>query len=434
MSAAVEAPGTPGTPSSPTAERHVTRVSWKSAGGLLVIGALYALLLIAVPRDGVTRFALSRGEDAVQIPLLEIPAMPLAWTCLAVASLAAAYSVVRTLAGRRTPLGVIVVFATAFLLGFLAWAGAGSSGTLSIVALLSGALLWSVPLVYGSLSGVIGERSAVINIAIEGQMLAAAFTAAVAGSVTGQWAVGVVAGALSGTLVGLVLALFTVTHRVNQIIVGVVLNVLVLGLTSFFYTQVLVPNAATLNTSPRMGSLAVPLLSDIPVIGPVLFDQAPLVYLMYVVVAGVWFALYHTRWGLRLRAVGEHPKAADTVGIKVERTRYVALLIGGACAGLGGAFYTTVVQSQFGQNMTAGAGFIALAAMIFGKWDPVRAALAALLFGFASNLQNVLSVIGSPVPSQFMLMVPYVVTLFAVAGLVGRSRPPAANGQPYVKG
>ncbi|MBE1877106.1 ABC transporter permease [Myceligenerans pegani] len=434
MSAAVEAPGAPGTPSDTIEKRHVTQVGWKAAGGLIVVGALFALLLVTVPREGDTRFALSRDADAIQIPVLEIPAMPLAWACLVIMALVAAFSVVRTQANRRTPIWVIVVFGVVFLVGFLAWAGAGSSGTLPIVSLLSGSLLAAVPLIYGSLSGVIGERSGVINIAIEGQMLAAAFTGAIAGSITGSPFAGVLAALLAGVLVALVLALFTVTHRVNQIIVGVVLNVLVLGLTSFFYSQVLVPNAATLNSAPRFSTWTIPLLNDIPVIGPVLFDQAPLIYLMYLVVAGVWFALYRTRWGLRLRAVGEHPKAADTVGVNVEGTRYRALLIGGACAGLGGAFYTTVAVGQFGLNMTAGAGFIALAAMIFGKWDPLRAAMAGLLFGFALNLQSILGVVGEVVPSQFMLMLPYVVTLFAVAGLVGRSRPPAANGQPYVKG
>ncbi|GAA1853198.1 ABC transporter permease [Myceligenerans crystallogenes] len=434
MSAVVETQGAAGAPSSGGTERRVTQVGWKAAGGLLAVGVLYALLLVATPRGGDVNFALSRRADAIQIPVISVPGMPLAWGALVVVALVAAFSVALTLRNRRTPLWAIAVFGVAILTGFLAWAGSGSSGTLSVVGLLGGALLWSVPLVYGSLSGVIGERSGVINIAIEGQMLAAAFTAAVAGSLTGSPWVGLAGGLLSGVLVALVLGLFTVTHKVNQIIVGVVLNVLVLGLTTFLYTQVLVPDAARLNTSPRFGSWGIPLLSEIPVIGPVLFDQTPLVYLMYLVVAGVWFGMYRTRWGLRLRAVGEHPKAADTVGIDVARTRYGALLIGGACAGLGGAFYTTVVLAQFGQNMTAGAGFIALAAMIFGKWDPVRAALAGLLFGFASNLQNVLSVVGSPVPSQFMLMIPYVVTLFAVAGLVGRSRPPAANGEPYVKG
>ena len=150
-------------------------------------------------------------------------------------------------------------------------------------------------------------------------------------------------------------------------------------------------------------------------------------------VAVVSYAIYRTKWGLRVRAVGEHPKAADTVGIKVNRTRYRTVLLAGAIAGMGGAFYTLVSVQQFNREMTGGAGYIALAAVIFGKWDPVRATLAALLFGFASNLQGVLSVIGSPVPSQFMLMLPYLVTIFAVAGLVGRSRAPAAVGLPYLK-
>ena len=155
-----------------------------------------------------------------------------------------------------------------------------------------------------------------------------------------------------------------------------------------------------------------------------------IVYIMYVVVALVAYAMYRTRWGLRLRAVGEHPQAADTVGIKVAQTRYLNLMLAGAITGLGGAFFTLASVPSFNREMTAGAGFIALAAVIFGKWDPVRATLAALLFGFATNLQGVLSVIGSPVPSQFMLMLPYLVTIFAVAGLVGRSRPRLPMGSP----
>ena len=179
--------------------------------------------------------------------------------------------------------------------------------------------------------------------------------------------------------------------------------------------------------------MPIPVLGDIPLIGPIFFRQTAVVYLLYIAVALVAFALYRTRWGLRVRAVGEHPMAADTVGIKVNRTRYRTILLAGAIAGMGGAFYTLVSVPQFNREMTGGAGYIALAAVIFGKWDPIRATLAALLFGFASNLQGVLAVLGSPVPSQFMLMLPYVVTIFAVAGLVGRSRPPAADGIPYRK-
>jgi len=247
------------------------------------------------------------------------------------------------------------------------------------------------------------------------------------------WA-GLAAAMVAGTLVALILGLFAITYFVDQVIVGVVLNVLVIGLTSFMFTQVLAPNAASLNSPPRFDVVPIPVLGDIPLVGPVFFRQTVIVYLLYVAVAVVTWTLYRTRWGLRVRAVGEHPMAADTVGIKVNRTRYRTILIAGAVAGMGGAFYTLVSVPQFNREMTGGAGYIALAAVIFGKWDPIRATLAALLFGFASNLQGVLSVIGSPVPSQFMLMLPYVVTIFAVAGLVGRSRPPAADGIPYRKG
>ena len=238
---------------------------------------------------------------------------------------------------------------------------------------------------------------------------------------------------MAGALVALILGLFAITYFVDQVIVGVVLNVLVVGLTNFLFRQVLTPNADTLNSPDRFQRMPIPVLGDIPLVGPILFRQTALVYVLYAVVALVAFGLYRTRWGLRVRAVGEHPKAADTVGIKVNLTRYRTILLAGAIAGMGGAYFSLVSVAGFNREMTGGAGYIALAAVIFGKWDPIRATLAALLFGFATNLQGVLSAIGSPVPSQFMLMLPYLVTIFAVAGLVGRSRPPAADGVPYQK-
>jgi simple sugar transport system permease protein len=302
-----------------------------------------------------------------------------------------------------------------------------------MIGLLGGALALATPLIFGALGGVIGERAGVVNIAIEAQLLAGAFTAAVVASLAGSAWAGLVAAMAAGVLVALVLGVFAITYYVDQVIVGVVLNVLVIGLTTFMFRQVLAPNQATMNTVTPFEVLPIPLLSEIPVLGPILFRQTIVVYLMYVVVFAVWFGMYRTRWGLRMRAVGEHPQAADTVGINVARTRYMNVLIAGAIAGMGGAFYTLVSVPRFNPEMTAGAGFIALAAVIFGKWDPIKATLAALLFGFATNLQGVLSVIGSPVPSQFMLMLPYIVTIFAVAGLVGRSRPPAADGVPYIK-
>ncbi|MFD6178463.1 MULTISPECIES: ABC transporter permease [unclassified Isoptericola] len=415
------------------APRVVARVSWKAVVGLTVVLALYALLLLLAPHEGSARFALSTSTDFVVLSTIVVPAMATAWVCGAIGVLVLLFAIVRTRSGRRVPAWAIAVFAAALLVGFLAWAAAGSPRDLSVVGLLGGAVGLAVPLVYGALGGVVGERAGVVNIAIEGQLLAGAFVAAIVGSLTNSPWAGLVAAVVASALVALVLGVFTITYKVNQVIVGVVLNVLVIGLTSFFYSEVLVPNAETLNSTTRFERLPIPLLERIPIIGPVLFNQTIVVYLMFVAVAAVWYALFRTRWGLRVRAVGEHPKAADTVGIDVLRTRYRAVLIGGAVVGLGGAFYTVVSINQFGREMTAGAGFIALAAVIFGKWDPLRAALAGLLFGFATNLQNVLSVVGSPVPSQFMLMLPYVVTLLAVAGLVGKSRAPAASGTPYTK-
>jgi general nucleoside transport system permease protein len=235
-------------------------------------------------------------------------------------------------------------------------------------------------------------------------------------------------------LVSFVLAAFAIKYLVDQVIVGVVLNVLVLALTSFLYTAALVPASGALNSPPQFEPIAIPLLSAIPILGPVLFDQTLIVYLMYVAVAAVTVGLFATRWGLRLRAVGEHPQAADTVGINVSGTRFWNVSLAGAIAGLGGAYFTLAAVPSFSKDVTSGAGFIALAAVIFGQWNPVRATLAALLFGFASNLQNVLGILNSPVPSDFLLMLPYLVTIFAVAGFVGQVRGPAAAGKPYIKG
>jgi simple sugar transport system permease protein len=405
--------------------------SWKApiAFGIFTLAAL--ALAVFAPRDGETTYRWSGASDVIQVPELRVPALATLWTVVVLLAVATLYSVLRVRSKRRVPLWLIVLFAIAFMFGFLTWAGAGSS--LPMIGLLFGSLSLAVPLIFGSLAGVIGERAGVVNIAIEGQLLAGAFTAAIVASVTGQPWLGLIAAMVAGMLVGMVLAVFSIRYFVDQVIVGVVLNVLVTGLTSFFFSQVLAPNAATLNTPPRFDRFPIPILGDIPIIGPVFFRQTVIVYLMYLAVALVFFGLFYTRWGLRLRAVGEHPQAADTVGINVNRTRFWNVSLAGAIAGLGGTFFTIGSGIAFNREMTAGAGFIALAAVIFGQWDPIKATLAALLFGFASNLQNTLSVIGSPVPSEFMLMLPYVVTIFAVAGLVGKSRAPAADGKPYIK-
>jgi len=312
------------------------------------------------------------------------------------------------------------------------WAAA--DGLVPVTGLLFGALSLSVPLIFGALGGVIGERVGVVNVAIEGQFLFGAFSAALVASLTRNPFLGLVAAMVGGVLVAFVLAAFSIKYLVDQVIVGVVLNVLVTGLTGFLYGALLVPNEDVLNRPERFPRIEIPLLGDIPIIGPVLFNQTFIVYLMYAVVAVVAWGLYRTRWGLRLRAVGEHPQAADTVGIKVNSSRFWNVSLAGAIAGIGGAYFTLVSVGQFTKEMTAGLGFIALAAVIFGRWDPIRATLAALLFGFATNLQNLLTVLRTPIPSEFMLMLPYIVTIIAVAGFAGQIRGPAAAGKPYIKG
>ena len=411
--------------------RRVSVTSWKAPLIFGLFAVLFTLLPMLVPREGSTTFRLTDGRELIALPDLVVPATATAWACAIVLILCAAFSVLRAQQGKTTPLWLTAVYVFVLLVGFLSWAAA--NGTIPMIGLLGGALALATPLVYGALGGVIGERAGVVNIAIEAQLLAGAFSAAVVASITGSAWVGLVAAMVAGMLVSLVLGVFAITYFVDQVIVGVVLNVLVVGVTTFLFSKVLAPNVQTLNSPEPFKAFPIPVLSEIPVLGPVLFRQTVIVYLMYVVVFAVWFAMYRTRWGLRLRAVGEHPQAADTVGIKVLRTRYLNLMLAGAIAGMGGAFFTLASVPSFNREMTAGAGFIALAAVIFGKWDPIKATLAALLFGFASNLQGVLAVIGSPVPSQFMLMLPYVVTIFAVAGLVGRSRAPAASGRPYIK-
>ncbi|MCZ4521314.1 ABC transporter permease [Rhodococcus ruber] len=403
--------------------------SWKVPSILGVVTLLALVLFVVKKGSGTSTFALASEDDFFALPAVGVPSYGTGLVVVVLLAFITGYAALLASRYRPTPLWLLAVFAVLFVFGFLAWAADGE--TIPVPGLLIGAVALSTPLIFGAMGGVISERVGVINIAIEGQLLAGAFVSAVVASITGSTYVALLAALVAGALTASLLAVFSIRYFVNQVIVGVVLNVLVVGLTSFLYSVVLTKNAETLNSPPRFARIDIPVLSQIPIVGPVLFRQTLIVYLMYVAVALVFFGLFHTKWGLRLRAVGEHPQAADTVGINVARTRFWNVCLAGAIAGLGGAYFTLGSVGAFGKEMTAGAGYIALAAVIFGRWDPVRATLAALLFGFASNLQNVLGIIGSPVPSEFMLMLPYVVTIFAVAGLVGHVRGPAAAGKPY---
>ncbi len=407
--------------------------SWKAPIALGIFAVIAVILFALVTRTGtgISTFRLSTSQDFFPLPELQVPTRATGVVVSILLILIAAAAAILVRQSRRVPIWVIVIYAILFMFGFLAWAASG--GTVPIPGLLIGTVGLATPLIFGALSGVISERVGVVNIAIEGQLLAGAFVAAIVSSITREPVVGLLAAMVAGMLVSFVLAAFSIKYLVDQIIVGVVLNVLVQGLTSFLYSTLLSPNSQVLNSPIQFPRVNIPVLSQIPIIGPVLFQQTVISYIMYVTVALVYFGLFHTKWGLRLRSSGEHPQAADTVGINVNRTRFWNVSLAGAIAGMGGAYYTLVVVGAFNKEMTNGAGFIALAAVIFGRWDPLRATMAALLFGFATNLQNVLGVIGSPVPSEFMLMLPYVVTIFAVAGLVGRVRAPAASGRPYIK-
>ncbi|MBB5747915.1 ABC transporter permease [Micrococcus sp. TA1] len=417
----------------PQPQREIVR-HWATPITFAVLTVI-SLLVFALGASGESAtFRISTEADAVQIPDIVAPTVPVGWI---ITLLLAALTVWGLLSVRRrgtVPGWGSAAFAVLFVAGFLVWVvGAANTTTVFLTGLIAGAFVLAVPLIFGSMAGVLSERAGVVNIAIEGQLLAGAFTAAVTGSVTGSVWAGLLAAVVAGALVSALLAVFSIRYLVNQVIVGVVLNVLVAGLTSFLFSTLLSSDSSRFNSPPHFESIRIPVLADIPVIGPILFDQTVLGYGMYLIVAALYVGLFRTRWGLRVRAVGEHPKAADTVGINVLRTRYVNVLLAGAIAGMGGAFFTLVNSSSFSKEMTAGQGFIALAAVIFGRWNPIGAFFAALLFGFATNMQFVLAILGTPVPSQFMAMLPYLVTILVVAGLVGRSRGPAAAGTPYVK-
>ena len=299
------------------------------------------------------------------------------------------------------------------------------------ISALNFTLRAAVPLILGALSGILCERSGIINIGIEGMMLAGAFAGFVAKVATNHWPLllsllfGVVIALAVGGLMGLLHATLSTRFKMDQIISGTVMIILATGFSSYLFDR----NAIA---EGKFSAVHIPFLADIPVIGPVLFKNPPITYLALILVFVVHYALFYTRWGLRTRAVGEHPRAADTVGINVNRYRYVNTVMGGMLAGLAGGFLVLEAVGQFQEGMTAGRGFISLAAMIFGNWNPFGALGAAILFGYTQALQNELLLAGvTTVPRQFISMLPYVVTIIAVSGFVGRVRPPAAEGKVY---
>jgi general nucleoside transport system permease protein len=409
-----------------------------AAASFIVLGLIDIFVfsgIFSAGHHGDAVFALSLPGSGIQVPSVHVPAAPVA----------AALGVITVVIGFLRALVDLSILAKRLLIGvaligslfaLLCWADASNPvGSMNLIDLLQGTVFAAIPLVLGALSGLICERSGVINIAIEGQLLTGAFAAAMVssavGATVGLW-FGLVAGCLTGGLVGALLAVFAIKYLVDQIILGVVINLLAIGMTNYLYDRVMVPYA-NFNTGNFFTPYKIPVLGDIPIIGPIFFDSTVILYITYILLIVIQVALFHTRWGLRVRAVGEHPTAADTVGIRVLWTRYRNVILGGMVAGIGGAYLTVGSTGQFSTGISSGFGYIGLACMIFGRWKPLGATAAALLFGFSRQLGQELQLLSVPISPYLLAMLPYVATIIAVAGLVGKVRAPAADGKPYIK-
>ncbi len=385
-----------------------------------------------VGKTDTVAFQWSKEDDLIHLPdfivASNVVGLVLGTALVAIALL----SFVLAQRKRVTPLWLTLIFGLLAVVALLAWLAAGN--TLPFAFIFGNAVVLAVPLALGAMGGIMSERVGVVNIAIEGQLLTGAFLAAVVGSLTDNLYFGLIVAMIGAALLSMVLAVFSIQYLVDQIIVGVVLNVLVLGITNFLYAQWLSSDGQNSNFPGTFPIIPIPGLSAIPIIGPALFEARITTYLAYLIIPTLWFILFKTRLGLRARAVGEHPLAADTVGINVARTRFWWVTIGGLVAGLGGAALTIGAVGAFGRNMSGGQGFIALAVVILGRWHPFSAAAAALLFGFSIVLRIWANQVSPGIPTDFITIVPYVVTLIAVVGFVGRVRAPAATGKPYIKG
>ena len=399
--------------------------------GLVFLGLAAAIWLIFIRSTDaglITTFKLVPGGVESNLPDWQMPTLITLNLLAIVSAFLGGIQLVRGF-GTRTNLELAIVSGL-FIFGFLAWAAADKS--LNLAGLLNTSLSKAVPLTLGALSGVLCERAGVVNIAIEGMMLAGAMVGALVGSISGSLWVGLFAAVLTGAVLGLVHAVLSIKYLTDQIISGTVINIFAVGITSFISSKFMQTNLS-LNNPGIFSPIEIPLLSRIPILGPILFNNNIFVYAMFIFMIVLQIGLFRTRWGLRLRSVGEHPKAADTLGINVFRTRYMAVILGGMMAGFAGGYFMLGSVGRFDELMTAGRGFISLAAMIFGNWTPFGSFGAGLLFGFADSLASKLAILGVQIPSQLLGMAPYLATMIILAGVVGRGQMPAADGQPYVK-
>ena len=376
----------------------------------------------------------STFTDQILGPLVSLPSRATLYTIGAMCFFIGGLKLVRATKSLQSMLNWSLAIMGVF--GFLVWITSGTN--LNLPGILQSTLIAATPLTLGALAGVMCERSGVFNIAIEGMMLAGAFAGVAFASIFESLWMGVLFACLVGGLMAALHAVLSIKYKVDQIISGTVINILAAGATRFLNVRLLDP--AGMSTPGHFDAIAIPILSEIPIIGPVLFNNEPIVYIMIILLFVVNFVVFFTPWGLRMRACGEHPRAADTVGVHVNRTRYISIIVGGLIAGIGGAYFSLGVVGTFEDGMTRGQGFVALAAMIFGNWNPIGAFMAALLFGFADALQvkmqilsPLLPIVNVPIPPEFLQTVPYVLTIIVLAGVVGRGQPPAAGGKPYEK-
>jgi simple sugar transport system permease protein len=401
----------------------------------LVVASLVILVFFGfLGKSGDISFVWSDKREALQLPPFIVNSMFFCTIVGALLLMIGLLSIALSIRGSRTPVWLIAIYSLGAMMALLGWLATEATQGVQMIFILSNTLVLAIPLIFGGMAGIMSERVGVVNIAIEGQLLTGAFVSAIVGSMTKNLYVGLIAAMIAAALLSTVLASLAIKYLVEQIIIGVLLNVLVIGVTNFLYSAWVDDDSINLNFPGTFEKLPIPLLSEIPVLGQVLFNNRITVYLMFILVPLLWYVLFRTKLGLRARAVGEHPLAADTVGINVARTRFWWVTIGGAVAGLGGAALTIGNVGSFGREMSAGLGFIALAVVILGRWQPIYVTLGALLFGFTIILKVWANQVSPGIPVDFITMVPYLVTLVAVAGFAGRVKPPAASGQPYVKG
>jgi ABC-type uncharacterized transport system permease subunit len=395
--------------------------------------ALAAFIVFILPRATTglkSTFALTsyRGGVTIKAPDLVIPTAASLFALGALVAFAGGWQLAKGF--KRVNLVLVLVVGVG-IAAFLVWATRGKS--LNFTGMLVSSLVRATPIALAALSGIYSERSGVVNIGIEGMMLVGAFTSVVFASVSDSLLVGVLGGILGGVILAVLHGVLSIRYKVDQVVSGTGIIILALGLTSYLQRAVLNLYPELNQPGPAIRALPIPVLWKTPVIGPLLFNQSPVIYTLFVLLAVTHVLLYNTRWGLRVRAVGEHPRAADTLGINVFKTRYVSVLISGAIAGLSGAYMSIGAAGRFNEGMTAGKGFLGLAAMIFGNWNPAGAFLGALIFGFFDSWQEKLAILQVGIPIDLLGMAPYLATMIVLAGVVGRARAPAADGQPYEK-